>query len=294
MTEHENTPVTVLGLGDMGTALAAALLAAGHPTTVWNRSASKAEPLVAKGASHAATPAEAVAASPLVIACLLDHRSMHGVLDPVADALGGKVLVNLTTGTPEEADELASWAGKNGVDGFLDGGIMAVPSMIGGPGAFVLYSGSRDAFDQHEPTLRVLGTPDFAGTAPGRAALLDFALLSGFYGMMAGSLQAMALVGTDGISATEFTAERLIPLLQAMTGALPELAQQVDIGDYAAKESNLAMQTSGIGLVGFAKSRGVSAALVEPIEAMMRQRVADGHGGDDLSSVIELIRNPQV
>ncbi|MFC7722700.1 NAD(P)-binding domain-containing protein [Nonomuraea recticatena] len=43
MTDHR-TPVTVLGLGSMGTALAEAFIEAGHPTTVWNRTASKAAP----------------------------------------------------------------------------------------------------------------------------------------------------------------------------------------------------------------------------------------------------------
>ncbi|MFD0476016.1 NAD(P)-binding domain-containing protein [Nonomuraea thailandensis] len=43
------TPVTVIGLGSMGTALAGAFTRAGHPTTVWNRTAAKAAPLVAVG-----------------------------------------------------------------------------------------------------------------------------------------------------------------------------------------------------------------------------------------------------
>jgi 3-hydroxyisobutyrate dehydrogenase-like beta-hydroxyacid dehydrogenase len=61
--------VTVIGLGLMGQALAGAFLAHGHPTTVWNRSAAKAEELVAHGAPLAASVRDAVAASPLVIIC---------------------------------------------------------------------------------------------------------------------------------------------------------------------------------------------------------------------------------
>ncbi|WP_344841650.1 NAD(P)-binding domain-containing protein [Nonomuraea dietziae] len=52
--------VTVLGLGSMGSALAGALLDKGVETTVWNRSAGRAAPLVARGAREAATPLEAV------------------------------------------------------------------------------------------------------------------------------------------------------------------------------------------------------------------------------------------
>jgi 3-hydroxyisobutyrate dehydrogenase-like beta-hydroxyacid dehydrogenase len=48
-----HTPVTVIGLGLMGRALATAFLRAGHPTTVWNRTPAKAEQLVAQGAKLA-------------------------------------------------------------------------------------------------------------------------------------------------------------------------------------------------------------------------------------------------
>ena len=46
MQDDENTAVTVLGMGEMGRALAAALVAGGHPTTVWNRSPNRAAPAV--------------------------------------------------------------------------------------------------------------------------------------------------------------------------------------------------------------------------------------------------------
>lgn len=73
-------PVTVLGLGNMGFALAAALLDRGHPVTVWNRSPHKAVPLTDRGASLAATPAEAIAASPARHP--LRHRLRHAVCPP--------------------------------------------------------------------------------------------------------------------------------------------------------------------------------------------------------------------
>ncbi|MFD4375859.1 NAD(P)-binding domain-containing protein, partial [Streptomyces sp. NPDC058527] len=60
--QHENTPVTVIGLGSMGSALAAAFLAAGHPTTVWNRTPERAAPRPGGGAPGAAPPAAAGAA----------------------------------------------------------------------------------------------------------------------------------------------------------------------------------------------------------------------------------------
>ena len=105
MAGGNSSPVTVVGLGPMGAALAEAFLEAGHPTTVWNRSANKDDALVAKGATRADTVAEAVAANTLVVICLSDYEAMHQLLDPLGDALSGKVLANLGSGTPEEARE---------------------------------------------------------------------------------------------------------------------------------------------------------------------------------------------
>lgn len=285
-------PVTVLGLGDMGRALAHALLHAGHPTTVWNRSPAKADRLVAEGATRADTPEAAVAASPLVIVCLLDHASVHEVLDPVAGTLSGRVLVNLTTGSPGDARELSTWAGTHGVAGFLDGGIMAVPSMIGVAGTVILYSGDQVSYDGYESTLAGLGAARYVGSDPGQAALLDLALLHGMYGMFAGFLQAAAIVGTQHVPAVEFTTSLLAPLLLGMVDQLPEYARQVDASDYKATESNLAMQATAMNFAEFNASIGISGELFAPLERLMKQRVADGHGDEELTSIIELIKHP--
>ncbi len=66
-------PISVIGLGVMGAALARTLLAHGHPVTVWNRSAEKAAPLVEEGATLAATASDAIAASPATIVCIESH-----------------------------------------------------------------------------------------------------------------------------------------------------------------------------------------------------------------------------
>ncbi len=290
MSEISKPEVAVLGLGAMGTALAQALLTAGHPTTVWNRSAGKADALVARGAVRAGSPAEAITASRLVIVCLLDHRSVHEVLDANTDALRGRVLVDLTSGTPAQARELAGWAAQRGVD-FLDGGIMAVPPMIATPGAFVLYSGSRSAFEAHRDVLDSLGESRYLGTDPGMAALQDIALLSGMYGMVMGILHAFALVGTESVPATEF-APLLSRWLNSMSGLVAGTAEQIDKGDYTlGVVSSLAMQEAGYGnLLEAAREQGISPELIAPLHPLMRRRVADGHGDEDLAGLIELLR----
>ena len=94
------TEISCVGLGLMGSALARALLAAGHGVTVWNRSAGKAAALVELGAKEARTFAEAVAASPVVLICIDNYGSTRALLEPEGKAghLAGRTVVSLTTG----------------------------------------------------------------------------------------------------------------------------------------------------------------------------------------------------
>ncbi|MFR9722579.1 NAD(P)-dependent oxidoreductase [Streptomyces sp. MS19] len=290
MTDNAGQPasLTLLGLGAMGTALARAWLAAGHRVTVWNRTPSRAAPLVAEGATAAPTAAEAVAASGLVVVCLLDDASVG---DALADAeLTGKDVVNLTTSTPGEARERAAWAAGRGAR-FLDGGIMAVPPMIGTPGAYVFYSGSREAFERHEAVLAVPARTAYVGEDAGLAALHDVALLTAMTGMFAGVTQAFALVGGADVAPGDF-AGLLADWLGAMTGSVHEVAAQLEGGDLTkGVTSSLAMMAAGNGtLVRTAEEAGVGNELLAPFMALMERRVAQGHGDEGLAGLPGLLR----
>ncbi|ANN17853.1 6-phosphogluconate dehydrogenase [Amycolatopsis orientalis] len=290
MTEHGKTPVTVLGLGAMGTALVEALLAAGHPVTAWNRTPGRAEGVAAKGASVASTVSEALAANKIVIACLLDYDSVHEVLDPVAAGLEGRQLINLTNGTPGQAREMSAWAGQLGAE-YLDGGIMAIPPMIGTPAAFIFYSGSGSVLAHARSALDTFGGVKYLGVDPGLAPLHDIALLSGMYGNFMGVIQAFALVGSAGVKAREF-APLLRDWLAAMGGFLDRAAEQIDDGDYVTGVvSNIAMQAGAYpNLLKAAEEQGISAELLTPLQPLMDKRVAAGHGAEDLIGVIELLK----
>ncbi|TQM83083.1 3-hydroxyisobutyrate dehydrogenase-like beta-hydroxyacid dehydrogenase [Saccharothrix saharensis] len=285
-----NTKVTVLGLGAMGAALATALVRAGHPTTVWNRSPGKADALVALGATAATTPRDAVLASEVVVACLFDAASVHEVLDPVADLLAGRALVNVTTTSPDQSRGIAAWAAEHGVV-YLDGGIMAVPHMIGQPGSSVLYSGSRTAFERYRPLLDLWGESAYFGEDAGVASLYDLALLAGMYVMFAGFLHGAAMVAGAGVSATEF-AERAAPWLSAMTGGFAGFAAVVDGGDYAAPGQQ-SLEFSDLGdMVAAGAAQGISTEVVDVVQALIRRQVEAGHGKEGFARIYESIRNP--
>lgn len=282
-------PLTLLGTGAMGTALARTWLAAGHPLTVWNRTPSRAGALAAEGATVAASAGEAVAASRLVVACLLDDDSVGETLDGVD--LTGRDLVNLTTGTPADGRSRAAWAEARGAR-FLDGGIMAVPPMIGAPesGAYVLYSGSAELFEEHRETLAVPAGTTYVGADPGFAALYDVALLSGMYGMFAGVTHAFALLRGEDVEPKEF-APLLVSWLTAMAQSAYGTADRLRSGDYrTGVVSNLAMQVAGKAtLLRTAGEQGVDPVLLTPFMTLMERRLADGHGEEDTTGLVELL-----
>jgi len=104
--------VAFVGLGKMGLAMAANLQRAGYPLVVWNRSAEKAAPLTAVGASLAKTPAAAARAPDIVISSLADDASLRAVVSGPDGVLAGlrpgAIHVGTSTVSPGLADELAS------------------------------------------------------------------------------------------------------------------------------------------------------------------------------------------
>jgi 3-hydroxyisobutyrate dehydrogenase-like beta-hydroxyacid dehydrogenase len=290
MSQHDHPSVTVIGLGAMGSRIAEVLLGGGHPTTVWNRTPGRAEPLVAQGAVRAGSVAEAVTASPLVLVCVLDYAAAREIVEPVAGELAGRTLVHFTTGTPRQAREMAEWAAGHGIE-YVDSGMMAIPPMIGEEGARFLYSGSKDAFERYRPGLELLGTAEFFGEDAGLASLYDLALLSAMYGMFAGFFHGAALVGSAGLSAGEF-AEQAAAWVTAMTGGLAHNAAFIDARDYTtADEQTIAFNKSGFDtLVQASREEGVAVDLVAPLRELLARQLADGHGAASFARIFEGIR----
>ncbi|WP_131735514.1 NAD(P)-dependent oxidoreductase [Actinomadura roseirufa] len=289
--DANSTPVTVIGLGLMGRALAGVFVRDGYPTTVWNRTAAKAEELVAQGATLAGSVGEAVAASPLVVVCVSDYEAVHGLLDPLGEDLDGRVLVNLTSGTSQGARETAEWAAKRGA-AYLDGAIMATPPAVGAD-AVVLLSGPQSAFDQHESALRGLGEgTTYLGADHGLSSLYDVAVLSLMWNILNGFLHGAALLGAAGVDATT-AAPILGKAIETVNGWIPGYAQQIDDGSYPAHDSTIDTHLGAMEhVIHESEAFGVNADLPKFIKALTDRAVADGHGGDGYAALIDLFRKP--
>lgn len=288
MRSVQQGPVTVLGLGDMGSAIARVFLDRGHPTTVWNRTASKAAPLVEAGASAAPTVAEAVAASPLVVLCVLDYEAVDEVLAAVGGAISGKVLLNLTSGSPSRARATQRWAGEHGAE-YLDGGVMGDPPDVGSGHVMLPVSGSREAFDDHEPTLRELGTVTYYGTDAGLASVEFMAQVAVGYEILIGLLHTLRLVQKEGVDPAEFAA-RVAGSIPGYPPLLTAIGEAVRDGEYPPDLGPLSVQAALMGdLIDHRRSLGVDTVRMREVKKLMDQRVADGHGHEGFSSLFALL-----
>lgn len=284
------TRTTFLGLGAMGSALAAAALDAGRPSVVWNRTPGRARALGQGGATVAGSIEEAVIGDGVVVVCLFDHQSVRGVLGPVAARLAGRTVINLTTTTPNQARGLATWAAEHGIT-CLDGAIMAVPAMIGRPGSTIFYSGPEAVFEEHRDLLDLWGQSDYFGADPGMASLRDMAMLVGMYTMFAGFLHGAAMVGAEGVSAVEF-ARAQMSFLAAMTGQLAGLAATVDAENYAgAGQQSLEFTEAALdSLVTASLDQGIGAEVLRPVQDIVRRQVAAGYGRQGTARIFEELR----
>ena len=186
--------VSVIGLGLLGSAIARAFFDSGYELTVWNRSPERAVAFDGT-AQVASSVAEACNASDVIVVCLIAPDACRSALrqPPSEQAISGKLVVQLTTTTPDDALDEARWASRHGAE-YLGGAILASPATVGTDRAKAFYSGPQDVFDEHRLLLQVLAPNSvYLGEPVGRAATMDHALLELSYGCLAVLYHSVAL-----------------------------------------------------------------------------------------------------
>ncbi|WP_129790685.1 NAD(P)-dependent oxidoreductase [Sphingosinicella sp. CPCC 101087] len=283
---------TVIGLGEMGSALARALIRADRHVTIWNRSAAKAAPLVSEGAELARSAAAAAAASPVTIMCVSDYEAAQGILKApqVAEALRGRTLIQLGNGTPQEARDGAAWAEANGIE-YLDGTILAWPSQIGGAETAILVSGPTQTFSNVEADLKLLaGGLKHTGEAVGEAAAVAAATLSYLMGEWIGFCHGALILEAEGLRLDTFGA--LIEAISPILGAeAKRMGHVIQTNDFGSPESSL--KTSGsdiIRLVRQAQEAGINGEFPTFAGDLFKRAIDAGYGGEEHAAIIKILR----
>jgi 3-hydroxyisobutyrate dehydrogenase len=152
--------VGVVGLGIMGSGMANNLLARGHQVSVWNRTATRAEPFAAAGATVCATAAELAAGNDIVLVCVSDTPDVEAVLfgpnGVAAGAARGSLVVDASTISPDATRLFAERMAGQQV-GYLD-----APVSGGSEGAIkgtlsIMVGGDAADLERARPVLEAIG-----------------------------------------------------------------------------------------------------------------------------------------
>ncbi len=108
-----------IGLGIMGSGMARNLLKAGFPVRVWNRTASRMDPLVAEGAEAGSSPADVAAHTDIIITCVSDTPDVEEVIlgeqGVIHGARPGALVIDMSTISPQATIEIAQKLQEKGI-----------------------------------------------------------------------------------------------------------------------------------------------------------------------------------
>ena len=284
--------VAILGLGTMGAGMAANLLKAGFSLSVYNRTAAKAQPLIEAGARFAPTPAQAAKDAGVIISMLADDAASREVWLGKDGALGiagkGAVLVESSTVSPAWVAELAEAAAQRGVE-FIDAPVTGSRVQAEGGQLSFLVGGSDAALEKATSVLKAMSKEIVHLGPVGSGAKMK--LINNF---LCGVQIASLAEGLTWIERSGLDREKALavlksgapgsPLLGAISARMVSHNYSVNFLLHLMTKDLLYAQNEAAHLDVDLKTAKVARSLFE-------EAIAKGFGDDDMSSVIEPLRN---
>ena len=285
------TRTSVIGLGPMGHPLAATLLAAGAPPIVWNRTAHRADDLVAAGAIRAHTPAQA--AAPVILSVLPDVFQLRELLDAETlaawGAAGARVVIMSTSG-PDQVRALAEELAPEGiavVDAPMSGGVAGAEAGT----LSIMVGGAHEDVALVRPVLELIGGAvlHLGELGTGSIAKLCNQIVVG--GTLAALAEAFGLARRSGLDI-----QQLVTLLEGGLARSEVLTQKKD--KLLEREYSLGgsadNQVKDLRYATAAGERvGLPAQLLPALMSLYTETVDQGHGQEDHTVVQELYLDPE-
>ena len=207
-----------IGLGNLGLPIAANLLDAGYSLSLYNRTASKADALVLRGAERANNAGDAVKTGGIVVTLLWDDASVEGVVmsDGFLERLGqGGVHVSMSTVSPEMSKKLAAIHARNG-SLFVEAPIFGRPEAAVARKLWIPFAGPQSAKARVRPLLEAMGAQGVFDFGEEIGAATTLKLVGNFLIISAASslMEGLALVeknGFDPKAAIDMLTQTLFP-----------------------------------------------------------------------------------
>jgi 3-hydroxyisobutyrate dehydrogenase-like beta-hydroxyacid dehydrogenase len=276
--------VAVLGLGLMGSAVAEGMLNCGHEVIVYNRTKSKTEPLVEKGAEAVDTPAEAIKTADASILVLTDGKAVANLLtDEVLEAVRGKKVLNASTTGIDEITTFAQKVKEHG-GSLSEISIMVGPEQVRGQEAYFLLGCPEDEEGFWNEVLAkdgsVLRVGEVASATKAETPIVFTSVFSSVMMSYAGA--SMIKLGVPQEVA-----------MQTMGGAIPEAEYMLPNILKRNYDECLASTDSLIGVVdaaySTAKELGMPTKIFEDMRELYVKAQELGYGSKDATSIVEVL-----
>lgn len=277
--------VALLGTGTMGIGMAHSLLRAGIEVSAWNRSAERARPLAADGATVTEDPRAAVAGADIVLTMLFDAPAVLEVGEQIVDAIGdGAVWVQASTIGLEGTASVAALATAHGVR-LIDAPVLGTrqPAELGK--LVILASGDPALRDLVQPAFDAMGAKTiWAGDEVGRGSALKLVCNAWIGSMTAAIAQSLTLAGALGLPPQLF--------LDAIEGGQSDtpyahLKGKTMLDGEFPPQFALDGVLKDVGLIRTAaEGSGVAPELITAVQAMYQRASDRGHGGEDIAAVV--------
>lgn len=288
--------ITVVGCGSMGSALIKAFMDAGNEVTIVNRTRAKAEEFIIEGA-HYVESLEMIDNKEMDRCVLFNLGAQDVVENIVRNASQGllkdKVIINTTTCTPEEAREMEKLAESHGAL-FLDAALEVYPGEIGPETGYVVYSGSREAFDIAEPFLKTIGKTVYLGEDVVGASVTDLAVLQVHFAAIAGLGEAMAYCMKNDYSPLAFSKQikEILPIM--MEGNYRSFGSELEkyTGTFEkALDCSINIEAQNTKMIRDAmNSKGIKTPVSDAVVRLFEDSIKSGNGEMDVVAIInELI-----
>ena len=281
-----NKTVLLIGLGNMGTALARILLDAGYETWVWNRTKEKAGTLLEEGARWSKEVWAAVGYVDHVVMCLSNYVNCVGLLSTCSD-LENKTLIQLSTGTASDARSFENLV-KQKRGRYLDGAILAYPSNIGDPRCSLLVAGNSLAWKDSESLILTLGgKSQFLGEEVGAPSHLDHALIAPSLIMQMAVIQGMHMAKRAGLD-LEFYSKMISGLPASLKADQERHTRAIIDGDFSQVQASIRTWKEALDRI-LEEDKGLNfnAEVLSGIAEVLRDAQDHGVGEEDLAALIK-------
>jgi 3-hydroxyisobutyrate dehydrogenase len=277
----EEPSVAVLGAGALGAAMAARLGETGHLVKLWNRTPDRARAVAtaSTGVTAVADLSEAVKQSPVVLTVLRDGDAVAEVMNTAIGDLDARaVWVQASTIGPGSARMLGELARTHAV-AYLDAPVSGSTGPARNGTLVWLTSGSREAFELAEPTLRHLGSAvEYLGSGVEGSAV-KIAVNAWMTSATVAMSDVLALCDALGIDHDLFAR-----VLADGPLAMPYAQQKATAMDGHAYTAGFAVELARKDLA-LAEELLPPSPLLLAVRRRLDQTIAEGHGQDDLAAV---------